>query len=143
MTSPAPSYSDYNKSVVEDFRAHHGKVTSGPHVSSDLLLLHTVGARSGGERVTPLVYTRDGDRMVIVASKGGAPSNPSWFANVVAHPVVTIEAGDETFKARATVAEPAERDRLFAQHARRYPGFLDYEKRTDRVIPVVLLERTA
>jgi deazaflavin-dependent oxidoreductase (nitroreductase family) len=142
MTSPTPTYSDFNKAVIEDFRAHHGQVTNGPHVHSELLLLHTMGAKSGHERVTPVVYTRDGDRLVIVASKAGAPTNPSWFSNLVAYPVVTVETGDEMFMARATVAEPAERDRLYAQHAQRYPGFLDYQKRTDRVIPVVLLERT-
>jgi deazaflavin-dependent oxidoreductase (nitroreductase family) len=143
MTSPSPSYSDFNRSLIEDFRAHHGKASSGFFVNSDLLLLHTVGARSGQERVTPVVYTRDGDRLVIVASKGGAPDNPAWFANLVAHPVVTIEVADETFQAQATVAEPKERDRLYAQHATRYPGFLDYAKKTDRVIPVVTLERVA
>jgi deazaflavin-dependent oxidoreductase (nitroreductase family) len=143
MTNPSPSYSDFNRSLIEDFRAHHGKASSGFFADSDLLLLHTVGARSGLERITPVVYTRDGDRLVIVASKGGAPDNPAWFANLVAHPTVTLEVGDETFQAQATVAEPKERENLYARHAERYPGFLDYQKKTDRVIPVVVLERIA
>jgi deazaflavin-dependent oxidoreductase (nitroreductase family) len=138
----APSMSDYNRTTIDDFRAHGGKVTSGYHVNSDLLILHTVGAKSGVERLAPVVFTRDGDTIVIVASKGGAPKHPSWYENLLAHPDVTVEAGGETFKAHATVvADRAERDRLYAQHAKRYPGFLDYEKKTDRLIPVVLLER--
>jgi len=142
MANAAMTYSDFNRTTIEDFRAHNGKTTSGPHVQSDLLILHTVGVQSGEERLAPLVYTRDGDRIVIVASKGGAPRNPAWFDNLKANPHVTVEAGGETFEARAeVVADRAERDRLYAQHAKRYPGFLDYEKRTNRVIPVVLLER--
>jgi deazaflavin-dependent oxidoreductase (nitroreductase family) len=142
MASAPTSYSDYNRTTIEDFRTHNGKATIGPHVHSDLLILHTIGVRSGEERLAPVVFTRDGDRIVIVASKGGAPRNPAWFGNLTAHPLVTVEIGGETFDARAeVVTDRAERDRLYAQHARRYPGFLDYEKRTDRVIPVVLLER--
>lgn len=141
MPAPAPSFADFNKMLIEDFRAHGGKTTSGPFVGADVLLLHTIGAKSGQERVTPLIFSRDGDRIVIVASKGGAPTNPAWFANLVANPVVTVEVGGETFRARATVADRAERDRLYAQHASSYPGFLGYQKRTDRVIPVVVLER--
>ena len=137
-----PTFANYNTTVIDDFRANNGRVTSGYHANSDLLILHTIGAKSGEERVSPLVYTCDGDHLVIAASKGGAPVNPSWFANIVAHPDVTVEAGGETFRAKAhVVTDRAERDRLYAQHAKRYPGFLDYEKKTDRVIPVVLLER--
>jgi deazaflavin-dependent oxidoreductase (nitroreductase family) len=143
MTSPTPAYSDYNRNTIDDFRAHGGRVTRGPHVNSDLLLLHTIGARSGSQRVTPVVYTRDGDRLVIVASKGGAPTNPAWFVNLVADPVVTVEVGVETFKARAIVAGPEDHDRLYARHAERYPNFLDYQRRTSRIIPVVLLQRIA
>ncbi len=144
MANAPTTYSDFNRSVIEDFRAHGGKVTSGYHVNSDLLVLHTIGAKSGEERLAPVVYTRDGDKLVIVASKGGAPRNPSWYDNLLAHPDATVEAGGETFKVHATVvADRAERDRLYAQHAKRYPGFLDYEKKTDRVIPVVLLERVS
>jgi len=135
------TYADFTRTLIEDFRANGGKTTNGPFVNSDLLLLHTIGARTGVEHVTPVVFSREGDRQVIVASKGGAPTHPAWYFNLQAHPVVTVEVGGETYKARATVAGPNDRKRLYAQHAARYPGFLDYEKRTDRVIPVVLLER--
>ena len=142
MATAPTSYSDFNKQLIEDLRAHGGKPTSGPFANSDLMILHTVGVKSGEARLAPVVYSCDRDRLVIVASKGGAPNNPSWFANLVAQPIVTVEADGETFEAKATVvANRAERDRLYAQHAERYPGFLDYEKKTDRVIPVVVLER--
>ena len=142
MATPANTYSDFTRALIEDFRAHNGRTTNGPFANSDLLILHTVGARSGEERLAPVVYTRDGDRFVIAASKGGAPENPSWFGNLKANPEVTVEAAGETFRAHATVVtDRAERDRLYAAHANRYPGFVEYEKRTDRVIPVVLLER--
>jgi len=142
MAEARPSFSDYNRTVIDEIRANNGKLTSGWFANADLLILHTRGAKSGHERLAPVVYTRDGNRIVIVASKGGAPENPSWFTNLSANPDVTVEAGGETFQAHATVvADRAERDRLYAQHATRYPGFLDYEKKTDRVIPVVVLER--
>ncbi len=127
--------------LVEDFRAHGGKVTSGPFVDRDLLLLTTTGAKSGLPRLTPLVYSRAGDRYVIVASKGGAPTDPAWYLNLIANPIVTAEVGLERFRARAVVADGAERDRLFAERAARYPAFGEYQQRTTRVIPVVLLER--
>ena len=91
----------------------------------------------------PVVYTRDGDRYIIVASKGGSPTHPAWYGNLVANPIVTVEVGGETFKARAIVVEGADRDRLYAAHAAAYPQFNDYQERTSRVIPVVLLERVA
>ena len=134
---------DWNRGLIEDFRAH-GKVTQGPFVGRDVLLLTTKGAKSGNEHTNPVVFTRDGDKLVIIASKGGAPTNPSWYHNLKAHPVVTIELGGEKFKARATVAKPeAERRRLYDQHSAINPGFKDYEKKTTRRIPVVLLERIA
>ena len=132
---------DWNSGLIEDFRAH-GKVTSGPFLGRDVLLITTTGAKSGRSRTNPLVFTRDGDKLVIVASKGGAPTNPAWYHNLRANPVVTIELGGEAFKARATVAKPeAERKRLFDQHAVKNPGFRDYEKKTTRRIPVITLER--
>jgi deazaflavin-dependent oxidoreductase (nitroreductase family) len=140
MTAPG-TFSAFNETLIDDFRAHGGKVTSGPFVGRSLLLLTTTGARTGASRTAPVVYTRDGDRYVIVASKGGAPTNPAWYANLVANPIVTVEVGEETFQARATVVSGAERDRLYAQHALAYPNFLDYQQRTSRVIPVVRLER--
>jgi deazaflavin-dependent oxidoreductase (nitroreductase family) len=134
--------SDFNRGIVEQFRANGGKV-GPPFEGAPMVLLTSVGAKSGKERVNPLVYTTDGDRYVVIATKGGAPTNPDWFHNVKANPEVTVEIGEETFTARASVAEPAERDRLFAAQAELMPGFMDYEKATDRVIPVVVLERTS
>lgn len=95
----------YNDSLIDDYRAH-GKVTVGPFVGRDVLLLTTIGKRSGMERTHPLVYSRDGDRLVVIASKGGAPAHPHWFHNLRANPVVTVELGGERFKARAAVASP-------------------------------------
>jgi deazaflavin-dependent oxidoreductase (nitroreductase family) len=143
MTSPDPraQYAAFTQALIEQFRANGGQVTQGPFAGRKVLLLTTTGAKSGQTRLAPVVYTEDAGRLVIVASKGGAPENPSWFANLVANPVVTVEVGAEKFQARATPAEGAERDRLYAQHAAVYPGFLDYVQRTTRVIPVVLLER--
>lgn len=129
--------------LMDDFRANGGRVTSGPFVGRDLLLLTTTGARTGAERTTPLVFTRDGDHLVIVASKGGSDQHPQWFHNIVRNPIVTLEVGSEKFAARATISEPDERRRLYDAHAAAYPGFREYEKKTDRVIPVIVLERVA
>jgi deazaflavin-dependent oxidoreductase (nitroreductase family) len=131
---------DFNRGVIDEFRANDGK-TSGPFEHAPLMLMTTTGAKSGQERIIPIVYTRDGDRLVIAASKGGAPANPDWFHNVVAHPEVTVELPGETYRARASVVDRAERDRLYAAHAAEMPGFAEYEAKTDRVIPVVVLER--
>ncbi len=141
MTGPDPRFASFNSSLIEDFRAHDGRVSTGPFAGRRVLLLTTTGAKTGQPRLAPVVYSRDGDRLVIVASKGGAPVHPAWYLNLVANPTVTVEAGGETFSARATVVEGAERDRLYAQHAAEYPGFLEYQARTTRVIPVILLER--
>jgi deazaflavin-dependent oxidoreductase (nitroreductase family) len=104
-----------------------------------ILVTHT-GAKSGQERTTPLVYTKDGDRFVIVASKGGAPTNPAWFHNMKANPRVTVEVGDDRFEAEAEIYEDGpERRRLFDAQSALMPGFTDYESKTDRVIPVVAL----
>jgi len=140
--APDPDPNDFNAKIIAEFRANGGKV-GPPFEGAPMVLLTSVGAKSGKERVNPLVYTTDGDRYVVIASKGGAPTNPDWFHNVKANPEVTVEIGEETFTARASVAEPAERDRLFAAQAELMPGFKDYEKATDRVIPVVVLERTS
>ena len=134
------TYGDFNRNLVEDIRAH-GKATSGPFVGRDVLILTTKGARSKEERTTPLVYSREGDHYVIVASKGGAPTHPHWFHNLKAHPEVTVEVGKERFKARARVEDGEHYERLYAQHADLNPGFHDYRKKTTRKIPVVILER--
>jgi len=105
------------------------------------MLLTTIGARTGATRVSPLAYTVDNGHVVIVASKGGSDSHPAWFLNIEANPIVTVEVGSETYRARARSAHGAERERLYAQHANVHPSFHDYPKKTDRVIPVIVLER--
>jgi deazaflavin-dependent oxidoreductase (nitroreductase family) len=133
----------FNDALMADFRRHGGHVTSGPFVDKPLLLLTTIGARSGASHTTPLIYTRDGDRYVIVASKGGAPQHPAWYHNLRANPVVEFEVEDLHLAARASVADPAERRRLYDQQIAVLPGFAEYERRTTREIPVVLLEPIA
>jgi deazaflavin-dependent oxidoreductase (nitroreductase family) len=139
---PLTSPNNYNQSLIEEFRATNGKVT-GDFAGRPLLLLTTTGAKSGQPRVSPLVYTTDGDRIIIIASKGGAPTNPDWFRNVVANPTVTVELPGETFQARATVVEGAERQRLYDAQAALMPAFAEYQQKTTRQIPVVILERIA
>lgn len=132
---------DFNQALIAEFRANGGRILSGPFADRPLVLLTTSGARSGQPRTNPLVYTTDGDRMIVIASKGGAPTNPDWYHNVVANPLVTVEVGTEQYQARAVIAEGAERERLFAQMAAQMPGFADYQQKTTRQIPVVVLER--
>ena len=129
----------WNREVIEEFRANEGRV-GGRFEGAPMVLLHTTGAKSGQERVNPLMYLPDGDLIVIFASKGGAPDNPDWYHNLLANPAVTIEVGAETRQATARVAGRAERDRLYAEQAKRYPQFGEYEKLTPRTIPVVVLE---
>ena len=138
--SNAVDFNEFNRGVVEEFRANGGKV-GGQFAGAPMVLLTTTGARSGQPRISPLVYSMDGDRMVIVASKGGAPTHPDWYHNLVANPEVTVEIGEETYPARASVAQGAERDRIFAQVVEQMPGFGEYQKNNPRIIPVVLLER--
>ena len=130
-----------NRDVIEQFRANGGDIKEGMFKGAPILLLTTTGARSGATYTTPLVHTRDGDRIVIIASKGGAPTNPGWFHNLVANPEVTVELGGERFQAKAVVTEGEERQRLFDAQASRMPGFADYQRNTTRQIPVVVLER--
>jgi deazaflavin-dependent oxidoreductase (nitroreductase family) len=136
MSSP----NGWNKAIIDEFRANGGRV-GGPFAGGTLLLLHTTGAKSGAERVNPLAYTRDGDRYVVIASKAGAPSNPDWYYNVAAHPLVTVEVGTEQFQAQAVIADEPERTRLFEQMAALRPGFLEYQKNTTRILPVIVLTR--
>lgn len=131
---------EFNLKIIEEFRANGGE-TSGPFKGRPLLLLTTKGAKSGEARTTPLVYSRDGDRFVIIASMGGAPKHPSWFLNLSANPEVTLEVGTEKFRARASVPDGAERDRLYAAQAAEMPAFNEYQQKTSRRIPVVVLER--
>ena len=130
---------DWNSKIIEEFHANGGKV-GGPFEGAPLLLLTTTGAKSGQRRTTPLVYMPDGDRMIIFASKAGAPTNPDWYHNLVAHPQVTVEVGTETFEVKSVVITGEERDRLYAQQAARNPGFAEYETKTTRLIPVIALE---
>ncbi len=130
----------FNEQLIAEFRANSGQ-TTGPFANRPLLLLTTTGAKSGQPRTTPLVHTTDGDRLVVIASKGGAPSHPAWFHNLIANPVVTVELGIETFQARATVAQEPKRTRLYEQQAALMPSFADYQRKTTRQIPVVILER--
>ena len=131
---------DRNKAIIEEYRANAGKV-GGPFVGKTLLLLRTVGARSGRERVNPVAYVLDGDRFVIVASKGGAPTNPGWYHNILAHPHVTVEVGVDQFPVVASVAPEPERNRLYDKMIAMMPIFAEYRSRTSRVIPVIILRR--
>lgn len=137
---PRPS-GGFNEGVIDDFRAHKGQITKGVFTGRSLLLLTTRGAKSGRERTSPLAYTRDGDRIFVIASKGGAPTHPDWYRNLRANPKVTVEVGPERFEATASVAQGAERRRLYDLQSAHMPAFKDYEKKTSREIPVVLLER--
>ena len=130
---------DWNRQVVEEFRANDG-VVGGMFEGMNVLLLHHTGAKSGTERLNPLVYQRDGDNYVIFASKGGAPTNPDWYHNLRANPNATIEVGIQSIPVTASVAEADERERLWSAQKEIAPQFAEYESKTDRVIPVVVLE---
>jgi deazaflavin-dependent oxidoreductase (nitroreductase family) len=129
---------DFNAQIIEEFRANEGRV-GGMFDGATLLLLHHAGAKSGTQRVAPLVYLADGGRYIIFASKAGAPTNPAWYHNLLANPDTEIEVGTDTIPVRATEITGEERDRLFDAQVQRTPGFADYQKNTDRVIPVVAL----
>jgi deazaflavin-dependent oxidoreductase (nitroreductase family) len=133
-------FNERNRKTIEAFRTNGGKV-GGIWEGKPLLLLTTTGAKSGQKRTTPLMYLADGDRLLIFASKGGAPTSPDWYHNVLAHPTVTVEVGNETFEANARVITGEERDRLYAKQAQLYPQFADYQTKTNRKIPVIALER--
>jgi len=131
---------DWNKTIIEEFRANRGRV-GGQFEGAPLLLLTATGAKTGQQRTTPVMYLPDGDRYIIIASKGGAPTNPDWYHNLMANPEATIEVGTESFRARATEVTGEERDELYRRQAILYPGFADYEQKTIRKIPVIALER--
>lgn len=131
---------DFNQRVITEFRSNQGKV-SGQFAKMPLLLLTTTGAKTGRALTKPLAYTRDAERIVLIASFAGAPKNPAWFNNLVAHPVVTIELGSERFQAGATVTSGEERERLYNSQAQQMSIFADYQKKTTRQIPVVVLQR--
>ena len=130
---------DFNAEVIEEFRANGG-TAGGMFEGKPLLLLHNVGARSGTEFVTPLVYLADGDNWVIFASKGGAPNNPGWYHNLKAQPEVSIEIGSDTVDVTAEEATGDERDRLYSTQEDQQPQFAEYAQKTDRKIPVIVLK---
>jgi deazaflavin-dependent oxidoreductase (nitroreductase family) len=133
---------DWNRRTIDEFHAKAGKGIG--HFGDKLLLLTTRGAKSGQVRTTPVVYHRDGDRYVIAASMGGAPSHPAWYHNLSKHREAQVEVGTEKFKVRATpIATGPERDRLYEAHGDNFAAFRDYPKKTKRIIPVVVLERVS
>jgi deazaflavin-dependent oxidoreductase (nitroreductase family) len=134
-----PEVNDFNSKVIAEFRANGGKV-GGPFAGGPLLLLHTVGARTGQERVNPVMYQVVGDSYAIFASKAGAPVHPDWYHNLIAHPRVRAEVGAETLEFTARVADAETRDRIWTAQKNAYPGFADYERKTSRQIPVVILD---
>jgi deazaflavin-dependent oxidoreductase (nitroreductase family) len=135
-----PDLSDYNRKLIEEFRANRDK-PGGPMPGRPLLLLTTTGAKSGRRHTTPMMYIRDGDRLLVVASNAGAPAHPDWYRNLVAHPHVTVEVGSETYDATAVVLEGAERDRIWARIIEQYPFFAEHQAKVTRQIPVVALEQ--
>jgi deazaflavin-dependent oxidoreductase (nitroreductase family) len=150
---------DFNRALIAEFRATGGKMDSqsarklmaqfrhnrteadGQSDESPLLLLTTIGAKSGQPRTNPLAYITDGDRIAIIASDRGAPRHPDWYYNLLANPVVTVEKGSERFQAQAVAIAGQERERLYAKMAEQFPAFAEYQRKTGRQIPVVLLQR--
>jgi deazaflavin-dependent oxidoreductase (nitroreductase family) len=131
---------DWNKQIIDEFRANEGRV-GGQFEGAPMLLLTHTGAKSGKQRTNPLVYFREGDVMYVFASKGGYPSNPDWYYNLLANPNVSVEVGTERFDVVASEVTGAERDRIFNANAALRPAFSEYEKRTTRKIPVIALRR--
>ncbi|MDQ6796655.1 MAG: nitroreductase family deazaflavin-dependent oxidoreductase [Actinomycetota bacterium] len=129
---------DWNAKIIEEFRSNEGKV-GGQFEGAPILLLHSTGAKSGEERVNPIMYQSVGSDMAVFASKAGAPTNPDWYHNLKANPRATVEVGTDTVQVTARVAEADERERIWTKQKADYPGFADYEKATTREIPVVIL----
>ena len=140
MELSAEQWNALNEQVIEEFRANGGRC-GGHFEGNPMILLTTRGAKSGKSLTTPLTYTRDGERIIVVASAGGAPRHPAWYHNLRAHPQAEVEIDDTRFHATAHAAEPPERERLYAQVVAQLPRFDEYRKATDRVIPVVILTR--
>ena len=136
------AFDEMNRTVIDEFRANGGKA-GGIFEGKPLVLLHHIGAKSGTERIAPLVYLPDNGRVYIFASKGGADTNPDWYHNLVANPEVTVEIGTETYTATARVLEGAERDEVYARQVEAEPQFGEYQAKTERVIPVVELVRAS
>lgn len=136
----SPDMNAWNRQIMEEFHANAGKV-GGPFEGVPLLLLTTTGARSGRRRTTPVGYMPDGDRLVIFATRGGLPTNPDWYHNLVAHPEATVEVGTQTIDVTAVVITGEERDQLYARQVERAPVFAEYQAKTTRKIPVIALQR--
>ena len=135
-----PNRNDWNRQTIEAFRANGGKV-GGIWEGRPLLLLTTIGAKSGRRLTSALMYLREDDRLLVFASKGGAPTNPDWYYNLLAHPELTVEVGNETYDAIATPVTGEERDRIYARWAQMYPQYGEYQRNTTRTIPVIALQR--
>jgi deazaflavin-dependent oxidoreductase (nitroreductase family) len=131
---------EFNQGIIKEFRENEGKV-GGMFEGASIILVHHIGAKSGTERVAPLVYFGEGERIFIFATKGGSDESPAWFHNLVANPKVTVEVGAEKFEVTATVLDRAERDEYYAKQVAVAPNFGDYERKTTRVIPVIELKR--
>jgi deazaflavin-dependent oxidoreductase (nitroreductase family) len=144
MTESAePDYADFNRKVIEEFRANDGKV-GGMFEGANVVLMTTIGAKSGAERVNPVVYVPDGDRIAVIASNGGADNHPAWYYNLLANPELTVEVGSEKYTATAAVVtDSEERDALYARMVAVMPGFAEYEAKTERKIQVFALSRKA
>jgi deazaflavin-dependent oxidoreductase (nitroreductase family) len=131
---------EWNKTIIEEFRANDGKV-GGQFADMPLLLLHTTGAKSKLPRINPVAYIADGEQLAVMASEAGVPTNPDWYYNIVANPEVSVEIGTEQFQARTTIAAEPERTRLYEKMATANPGFAEYQRQTTRIIPVIVLRR--
>ena len=140
-TDTANRYQSFNRALIADLRANQGQATSGPFLGRPVLILTTIGARTGERRENPLAYTRSGDDYVVIASKGGSPEHPGWYHNLVANPNVTLEVLGERFDATARVAEGEEHDRLYRAQAEKMPAFFEYQRKTARKIPVVVFRK--
>ena len=140
MTNRNDDPNAYNKTIIDEFRANNGTVPSRP--GQQILLLHTVGAKSGLPRTNPVSYLEGDGCLYVFATKGGSPQHPDWYLNLTAHPNVSIEVGPETYEAAATTVPAPDRDRIYAEMVQARPHFGDYETKTTRVIPVVALHRT-
>ena len=135
-----PDLTEYNRKLIEEFRANRNQ-PGGPMPGRPLVLLTTTGAKSGRRHTTPMMYIRDGDRLLVVASNAGAPAHPDWYRNLVADPHVTVEVGPEMYDATAVVLDGAERERIWARIVEQYPFFAEHQAKVTRHIPVVALER--
>ena len=134
--------SDWNAKIIKEFRENEGRV-GGYFKNTPLLLLHNTGAKSAKVRINPVAYLEDGERLIVIASKGGADSHPDWYFNVKANPDVRIEVGSQEFEAMAEITKEPERSELYARMAAKNANFADYERKTERVIPVIALTRRA